>query len=201
MSLIQEPYFIFPLMNVNLFPRTTKPLQIFEPRYIEMVQNSIDQQIPIALCFIPEGSSEIRPVAGYAVPQIIEKRPDNTMLIFMGGVGKARIDIDKITTSNSIQMSEGMTIEEDLTIDEKMRPKYMALSEALIRWIRTHIPEPKQREIFIRGLTGPREVIGAFAAYLIFDYDLQYEMMEIYSLNDQVRFLYRLLESGKLTNI
>jgi len=62
-------------------------------------------------------------------------------------------------------------------------------------------PIPQQREIFIRGLIGPQEVIGAFAAYLILDYDLQYEMMEIDSLNDQIIFLYRLLESGKLTNI
>jgi uncharacterized protein len=200
-SLIQKPYYIFPLVNVNLFPRTTKPLQIFEPRYIQMVHDSVAQQIPIAIGFVPEDGSDVRPVAGYAVPQIIEERIDQTMLIFMGGAGKVRLKTELITTVNGVKMAEGEVIEENLTVDEKLKPKYMALSEALIRWIRQHIPDPPQREIFIRGLTGPREVIGAFAAYLIFDYDLQYEMMEIFSLNDQVEFLYRLLESGKLNNI
>jgi uncharacterized protein len=196
----KAPYFLFPLTNVTLFPRTTKPLNVFEPHYLKMVQESINQGIPIALCFVPEGSTEIRPIAGFAIPQIVEIRPDGTMLIFMSGQGKVRIETSKIYTQDGISFSEGEIIQEDLVLDENLKPKYMALSEALIRWIRQHIPDQQQREVFIRGLIGPQEVIGAFAAYLIFDYDLQYEMIEILSLNDQIAFLYRLLESGKLTN-
>ena len=193
-------YFLFPLTNVTLFPRTTKPLNIFEPKYLGVVKESISQGTPIAICFVPEGSTEIRPVAGFSIPQVIEERPDGTMLVFMSGQGKVRLDITNIKITNEIQVAEGEIVIEDLVLDDKLKPKYMALSEALIRWIREHIPDPQQREIFIRGLAGPQEVIGAFAAYLILDYDLQYEMMEIDSLNDQIRFLYRLLESGKLTN-
>ena len=32
---------IFPLSNFIIFPKTTVPLNIFEPRYIEMVNNSM----------------------------------------------------------------------------------------------------------------------------------------------------------------
>ena len=32
---------IFPLSNFIIFPRTTVPLNIFEPRYIEMVNDSM----------------------------------------------------------------------------------------------------------------------------------------------------------------
>ena len=32
---------VFPLSNFIIFPRTTVPLNIFEPRYIEMVNNSM----------------------------------------------------------------------------------------------------------------------------------------------------------------
>ena len=123
------------------------------------------------------------------------------MLIFMSGQGKVRLKVDQIVTKDELTYTEGDVVTEDLVLDEKLKPKYMALSEALIRWIRQHIPDPHQREVFIRGLSGPQEVIGAFAAYLILDHDLQYEMMEIASLNDQISYLYRLLESGKLTNI
>lgn len=200
MSDFKNTYYLFPLTNVTLFPRTTKPLNIFEPRYLRMVNESINQGIPIAICFVPEGSSEIRPVAGFGIPQVIEQRTDGTMLVFMSGQGKVRLNVDVLVTDGGITSAEGEVIVEDLVLDEKLKPKYMALSEALIRWIRMHIPDQQQREIFIRGLTGPQEVIGAFAAYLILDYDLQYEMMEINSLNNQIVFLYRLLESGKLTN-
>lgn len=201
MADIKNTYYLFPLTNVTLFPRTTKPLNIFEPRYLKMINESIQLGIPIAICFVPEGSQDIRPVAGFAIPQVIEERPDGTMLVFMSGQGKVRLNIDGIRVEDGMSTAEGEVIEEDLMLDEKLKSKYMALSEALIRWIRHHIPDPQQREVFIRGLSGPQEVIGAFAAYLILDYDLQYEMMEILSLNDQIVYLYRLLESGKLTNI
>jgi hypothetical protein len=166
-----------------------------------MVEQSIQKGIPIALCFRPEGSEEIRPVAGFAVPQIIEQRPNQTTLVFMSGSGKVQLDIEHMKTVDSLLMAEGELINEVLIPDEKLKPKYMALSEALIRWIRQHIQDAHQREIFIKSLTGPQEVLGAFAAYLVFDYDLQYEMMELHSINDQIIFLYRLLESGKLTNV
>ncbi len=201
MSESKNSYFLFPLTNVTLFPRTTKPLNIFEPRYLKMIQESIHQGRPIAICFVPEGTSEIRPVAGFAIPQIIEQRPDGTLLVFMSGQGKVRLQTDQIFTRDDMTFANGEIIQENLILDDALKPKYMALSEALVRWIRQHISDPHQREVFIRGLAGPQEVIGAFAAYLIFDYDLQYEMMEILSLNEQITFLYRLLESGKLTNI
>lgn len=196
-----KKFYIFPLTNINLFPNTTKPLNIFEPRYVEMVNQSIQLGIPIALCFVPEGSHEIRPVAGFAVPQVIERRADGTMLVFMAGQGKAQLNLNTIKTEDLVSSMEGTVVNEDKILDENLRAKYVALSEVLVRWVTSHISDPLQRETFIKSLKGPQEVIGAFSAYLIYDYDLQYEMMEITSLNEQIKFLYRLLESGKLTNV
>ena len=70
MSLIKRPYFIFPLTNVNLFPRITKPLHIFELRYVQMVKESIAQQIPVAIGFVSEGTKEINPVSGFGIPKL-----------------------------------------------------------------------------------------------------------------------------------
>ena len=33
---------VFPLSNFIIFPKTTVPLNIFEPRYLEMVDNSMN---------------------------------------------------------------------------------------------------------------------------------------------------------------
>lgn len=194
-------FYVFPLTNINLFPHTTKPLHIFEPRYIEMVNRSIEQGVPIALCFVPEGTSEIRPIAGYAIPQIIERRIDQTLLVFMAGQGKVALDLKSMQTQDMVSSMQGSVVNEDQLLDEGLKTKYMALSEVLVRWVTMHISDPMQRETFIKSLTGPKEVIGAFAAYLIYDYDLQYEVMELTALGDQIKFLYRLLESGKLTNV
>lgn len=196
-----KKFYIFPLTNINLFPYTTKPLNIFEPRYIEMVHSSIKNSIPIAICFLPEGSQEIRPVAGYAVPQIIEERPDQTLLVFMVGQGKAKLDLDTSQSEGLYFSMNGVPLKESLELADHLREKYVALGEVLVRWVTRHVADPLQRETFIKSLTGPREVVGAFSAYLIYDYDLQYEVMELVSVNEQIEFLYRLLESGRLTNV
>jgi uncharacterized protein len=195
-----KKFYIFPLTNINLFPYTTKPLNIFEPRYVEMVNKSIQQGVPIAICFVPEGSTEIRPVAGYAIPQVIERRPDGTMLVFMAGQGKTQLNLGSIKTEDMVSSMQGTIVTEERVLDESLKAKYLALSEVLVRWVHSYVADALQREIFLKSLIGPQEVVGAFSAYLIYDYDLQYEMMEISSLNEQIKFLYRLLESGKLTN-
>lgn len=195
-----KKFYIFPLTNINLFPNTTKPLNIFEPRYIEMVNQSIQQGVPIALCFMPEGTHEIRPIAGYSIPQVIERRPDGTMLVFMAGQGKVLLDLSTIKTVDLLSSIEGTLVAENKILDDTLKAHYITLSEVLVRWVTKHISDSLQREIFIKSLVGPQEVVGAFGAYLIYDFDMQYEMMELHSLNDQIKFLYRLLESGKLIN-
>jgi uncharacterized protein len=194
-----KKFYIFPLTNINLFPYTTKPLHIFEPRYIEMVNQSIQNGIPIALCFVPEGTSEIRPIAGYAIPQVIEHRVDQTMLVFMAGQGKVKLDLKTIQTQDMVSSMNGVILKEDFVLDDKLKAKYVTINEVLVRWITEHIQDGLQRDTFIKNLIGPQEVVGAFSAYLIYDYDLQYEVMELTNLADQIDFLYRLIQSGKLT--
>lgn len=193
--------FIFPLTHTNLFPLTTKPLNIFEPRYLQMVEDSLETKTPIALAYVPENGDTYRSISGYGFPQVIDERPNDTLLIFLPGQGKIRIlSEDKDETSKKpyiVATCEVVT--EDLVCDEALKPKYMTLSKLLVQWVEKHIPDAQQRDLFIRSLKGPQEIVSAFAAYLIRDYDLQYEMMEIFNINDQIRYLYRLYESNELT--
>ena len=193
-------FYLFPLINVNLFPSTTKPLQIFEERYIKMVYESLTKKIPIAICFVPEGTQEIRPIAGFGFPQIVETKPDGTLIVFIIGNGKAFLDLQNLVQVDPFMVGHGKIIEQDMAVAEEYKSYYLKLSHVLVRWIKTHVGDPHQQEVFIRSLAGAQEVVSAFAAYLISDYDLQYEMMQFNSLTKQIQFLYRLLESGELTN-
>ena len=89
--------FVFPLPQSNLFPQTTKPLNIFEPKYLKMIRDSIEQQIPIAIGYIPEFGDTYRTVAGFGYPQIIDERPNQTMLVFIAGQGKVSLKKQKKT--------------------------------------------------------------------------------------------------------
>ena len=191
--------FVFPLTHANLFPLTTKPLNIFEPRYLQMVEDSLETKTPIALAYVPENGDTYRSIAGFGLPQVIDQRPNDTLLIFLPGQGKIRILQEDTSDTKPYIIAECEIVVEDLEVDESLKPKYMTLSKLLVQWVQKHIPDAEQRDIFIRSLKGPQEIVSAFAAYLIRDYDLQYEMMEIFNINDQIRYLHRLYESNELT--
>lgn len=191
--------FVFPLTHANLFPLTTKPLNIFEPRYLQMVEDSLETKTPIALAYVPENGDTYRSIAGFGLPQVIDQRPNDTLLIFLPGQGKIRILQEDTSDTKPYLIAECEIVVENLDVDETLKPKYMTLSKLLVQWVQKHIPDAEQRDIFIRSLKGPQEIVSAFAAYLIRDYDLQYEMMEIFNINDQIRYLHRLYESNELT--
>lgn len=201
--------FLFPLVNVTLFPRTTKPLNIFEPRYIAMIKEAVKTHTPVALGYIedPNKVSSVSPggvvpfvreIAGYGYVQIIEERVNGTLLVFLQGQGKVKLG-PVIDSSTAYIVCEAEPIAENTVLEASSQVQLGSLLKVLTRWIHTHIPDPSQREIFMRNLVQPEEVVGSFSSYLVRDYDLQQMVLEYDDINEKIHFLYRLMESNELT--
>ncbi len=201
--------FLFPLVNVTLFPKTTKPLNVFESRYLEMVRDAVATDTPVAIGFIEDPSligsvnpgeevSFVRGVAGYGQVQIVEERANGTVLVFVQGKGKVRLG--KVQASpKPYLICEAEVLFENQLVLSSSSAKVQTLNKLLAHWIRTHIPDQAQRQIFMSQLLGPEEIIGAFAAYLVKDYDLQQLILEMDDINEKIEFLYRLAESSEMT--
>ncbi|MGE0634115.1 MAG: LON peptidase substrate-binding domain-containing protein, partial [Pseudobdellovibrionaceae bacterium] len=95
---------MFPLPNIVFYPSTSKPLNIFETRYIQMVQDAIAEKKPLALAFYDDSETRgaqrvrlgeplpfVREIAGYGDPMILEKRTDDSMLVLVQSKGKVRL--------------------------------------------------------------------------------------------------------------
>lgn len=201
--------FLFPLVNVSLFPKTTKPLNIFEARYLEMVRTAIAQKHPIALAFIEDAANVkavqtgspvpyVRAVAGYGHAQIIEERENGTILIFLTGLGKVRLG-NVVASDTPYMVVEAEVQTETVEVREENKVALHHLLMILSRWIQLHIPDLEQQTIFMKSLTGPQEIVGAFSSYLVRDFDLQQTVLEIDDINEKIHFLHRLAESGELT--
>ncbi len=201
--------FLFPLVNVTLFPRTTKPLNVFEPRYLAMIKDAIQSQAPIAIGYIedPTKVSPVRPgefvpfvreIAGYGYPQIIEERVNGTLLIFLQGQGKLRLG-RVLEKGTPYLVCEGEILPENTVVKDESGRELASLNKILHRWVQTHIPDAAQREMFVRNLTQPEEIVGSFASYLVRDYDLQQMVLEFNDINEKIQFLHRLVESNELT--
>ncbi|MNK07859.1 ATP-dependent protease La (LON) domain protein [compost metagenome] len=201
--------FLFPLVNVTLFPRTTKPLNVFESRYLSMIKEAIATKTPIAVGYIedPAAVSAVQPgekvpfvreIAGYGYAQIIEERLNGTLLVFLQGQGKVRLGPVMESAAPYIVCQADIIPEVNVIAPESRGP-LLALQKILTRWIHTHIPDPAQRDIFMGNLTQPEEIVGSFASYLIRDYDLQQMVLEYDDINQKVQYLHRLTESNELT--
>jgi Lon protease-like protein len=203
--------FLFPLVNVTLFPQTTKPLHVFEARYLTMIKDSIATRTPVAVGFIEDPAKVeafevgqkvpfVRSVAGFGHPEIIEERLNGTLLVFVKGEGK--VELGKVLDQPTpYAVCEALKIMEITDLHSKNQSHVEALHQILTRWIQQHIPDELQREIFMKNVRSTEEIIGSFAAYMVRDYDLQQMVLEFDDINDKVEFLFRLTESNELSNI
>ena len=57
---------IFPLSNFIMFPKTTVPLNIFEPRYLQMVNDSMKKHRLIGM-IQPKKSGELKKKANFII--------------------------------------------------------------------------------------------------------------------------------------
>ena len=200
--------FLFPMVNVTLFPKTTKPLPIFEPRYVQMFRQSVATQIPVAIGFNDNPSSAgnttpgtkadfVREIAGYGRTQIIEERTNGTILVFVHGLGRIKLGNVKDSKTPYI-VCEAEPLVDRTNLDPKAATLIHGLNNVLARWIHTHIPDVGQRNIFMQNLTGPEEIVGAFASYLVKDYDFQQMILEFDDINEKIYYLHRLAESAEI---
>ncbi|MGZ3771911.1 MAG: LON peptidase substrate-binding domain-containing protein, partial [Bdellovibrio sp.] len=160
--------FLFPLINATLFPQTTKPLNIFEARYLAMIKDAVETQTPVAIGFIEDASKVVpvktgekvpfvREIAGYGYAQIVEERLNGSLLIFLKGQGKLKLG--KVLDRNkSYIVCESQIIAENNLIDANDEAKLNSLYKVLTRWIQTHIQDEAQKDLFLRSLNQPEEI-------------------------------------------
>ena len=87
---------IFPLSNFIIFPNTTVPLNIFEPRYIQMIDDSMKSHRMIGM-IQPKKSGELKRPDLYEVGCIgkitsFNETEDGRYLIIINGVSRFSID-------------------------------------------------------------------------------------------------------------
>ena len=86
---------VFPLSNFIIFPRTTVPLNIFEPRYIQMVKDTLatNHRLIVMTLPLPEKSngSEIYKLACAGKLISFEETLDGRFLISLSGIMRCRL--------------------------------------------------------------------------------------------------------------
>ena len=108
---------VFPLPRVWLFPHVVLPLQIFEERYKEMLEDSLDGPGRIVLATVQEGHEDqtagdppFYPVAGLGEIGRHDKLPDGRFQILL--VGLMRVRVREVPSDSAYRKVEAEPLEE-----------------------------------------------------------------------------------------
>ena len=108
---------LFPLPGVFLFPGTVMPLHIFEPRYRQMIEDSLDSPGRLVMATVLEGHEDELPgappvhhIAGLGEIMRHERLPDGRFLILLAGI--ARVLIREVPSRKLYRSAEAIPLRE-----------------------------------------------------------------------------------------
>ncbi len=179
--------FLFPLNNSVLFKRVTLPYHIYEDRYRQMVRDSIDMQIPIAVVLADATGHYNGDVCVAGMPHILSTYPDGRMDIFITGSIKCRLT--DFISEDPYKVYHYRPTSEDLDIDESYELELESLRTLLERWAIHFLPDPLQRESFSATLEDPEVLINYCTVFLVDNVMSKQEVMVADSLRDKVKIL------------
>ncbi len=194
---------VFPLTRVTLFPKTTKPLNIFEPRYIAMVDDCLKNDRLVALVFSEPTSQKVqelgvegrlRSIAGVGRVNLLDRRDDGTMLIMLEGIGKVRLEkVIEDETPYLRASARWISESRDLSVENIFIMH--RLVKDLGRWLNAHVQDVDARQAFMKKLTTSEERINAICSLMVLDSEMQQSLLEVDSIDERCALLAMSIES------
>lgn len=188
--------YVFPLPRMVFFPGTTKPLNVFETRYVDMVQDAVENDRLIALAYSdPRRMNEggVRQIAGAGRPVILDVRRDGTMLILVEGLGKVRL-ASRPYNEAADKMWRAEWVEETNALERENIFVLNRMEKEFIRWLQTNVGDRQQLSIFLSQLKSPYEKINYFCSLMIYDAETQYRLLTLNDVNERLAEISSLLD-------
>jgi len=186
---------IFPLPNVVLFPNVFLPLHIFEPRYRQMVEETVRGDRIIGMVLLRpgweadyEGRPAVYPIGCAGVVTHAERLGDGRFNIVLRGMEKFRIAGEE--GGRPYRLAQVETIDEPSAAScrTEMRAERRRL-EALL------VPQPdRQSDPKVPSSMPDEDLVNALAQYLEFEPVEKQALLERDGLLDRCRSLIELLE-------
>ncbi len=179
--------FLFPLQNSILFKKVTLPYHIFESRYRQMIKDSIDLQIPVAV--VPSNAvndyrGEIC-VAG--MPHILSTYPDGRMDIYITGAVKCRLT--EFMSEGPYKIYRYRSVEENIRSVDAFEMELTSLKMMLEKWAIHFLPDASQRESFSSTLHDIELLVNYCAVFLVDDPQMKRMVMVAGSLEEKLKVL------------
>lgn len=192
-------FFVFPLPGMVFFPSTAKPLNIFEPRYIKMINDAVQTNSLVALAFSDyyrlhgfsfdhESNVQIRRVAGVGRPTILERRKDDTMLIVLEGKGKVKLG-GPVYSPEPYLIHRGEWVEENTEFEEENIFRLNRFHKEFVNWLYTNVDDRQRLDLFLSQIEEPEEKINYVCSLMVHDAEAQQRLLEVNDINERLELL------------
>lgn len=188
---MENKVFLFPLTNSILFKKVTLPYHIFEPRYRQMIKDSLAMQIPIAIVPFHDSNLYRGEICVAGLPHILSTYPDGRMDIYITGSVKCRLT--EFESDESYKIYDYKPMAEDNSIDDSFTMELDSLKILLERWAIHFLPDPIQRETFSNTLEDAELLVNYCAVFLVDDYYVKKAVMEAESLKQKIRLILQVI--------
>ncbi len=187
----QIDVFVFPL-ELSFFPTTALPLNIFEPRYIQMMTDALASEHPVALSFEDpnQPSSSKAQVVGFGIPTLLEKRTNGTLLILLRGV--ARAQLGRQLQDKPYLVYRAQVLEDENQVLEPNRFRMRRYENALKKWIQQQVPGKVERDSLLATLNSDQKTIEFISMHMVRDPDLRQQLLEADDINIRINLLQRM---------
>lgn len=191
---------IFPLPQAVLFPEAAVPLNIFEPRYVQMVNWALEAEGLIALTSgVPESISKRIPwYVGAGVPQLLERRADGTMLILLRG--RERFKIHSLDQREPYLLATGGMSPRKVEDENEIvnNPNYKWMCRLMEQWVCEQTDRESDREKLRAQFWNPWALLDWFGTLILQDGLIKQALLEIDELTAALDFAMRIFPASKL---
>ncbi len=194
---MDKQVFLFPLSQSLLLKKVIVPFHIFEPRYRQMIQDSLQLKIPIAIVPSQTSSNYQGTICVAGFPHILHTYTDGRMDIFITGSIKCLlthfVKEDPYKVYGHEPLSEVMKISKHLEFDLEN------LKQLLQNWATQHLSQPEQRETFVQTLSDHEMLVNYCTVFLVSDYETKLKIMEAETLNRKIEALLNAVGPKEIT--
>jgi Lon protease-like protein len=189
---------LFPLPNVVLFPGMLLPLQVFEPRYLDLMKHCLETHQMMAIPLLKPGYEEgydgrpdLYTVAGAGVVSGHRVLDDGRMTVVVRGLERVRL-LDELPPDESYRLARAARVQEqglDLELGEEM-----VVLQSLLNQLSQAMPQAGLILAQIEEVAdNVPQWIDLLAAYIVGDPALRQDVLEEFHVAQRFARLTRII--------
>ena len=167
---------LFPLPNLVLFPHVMQPLHIFEPRYVDLFRDALEDDRLIAMALLNpgweddyEGRPPIAPVACLGRVVTWQAQPNDCYNLLLLGVGRIQV-LQELPSDRLFRTAEVEVLEDDYPLaTAEARP---ALHRKLISAFEKMLPHINDAEEMFNQLSVNSISLGTLTDVISYALDM-----------------------------